>query len=755
MRPGAEIVFTKIPTMRIKVKIYLLVFLLSAYSVEAQEFTPMGTWRSHFNYEQTTLVERTTSKIFAAASHGLMYYDWEDGSINKLSKVDGLSDVGISALAYDPDSEYLTIGYESGNVDIITSEGIENLPILLHSNVTENKTINHVSFYAGNMNLSTDFGVLVLTTDNQVKEAYQNLGENGEVLAVRNSIVMEDIMYLATEDGVLSASLINGDNLQDFNNWTRHTGSSVYKTDMVSVAANNQIIYASTTSEIYKLSESIWSDVDLTLNTGEQIVNIKHGLENLLIITDQRVMIMNSSEVISTLVTPAGATVNDIIQETASTFWYADDSEGLSKLENGSAEHIVLAGPLNGIVKLKEQAGNIYAMPEQALDYTIPTTNGTGYSVFRLGNWTTNSPDDIEGFTNISDVLVLNENEWVSSFGKGILKADGIVDYTNSPLQEVGVGTGNTLVSGFAVDQSDHIWVTYFDAYSLYRWDGAEDWQPFDFGSSAAAEPTSIAINENNQVWMALGLQNGQGVLAYDIETEVSRYLTSSSTSLPSNQVNDIVFGKDDEVWLATDKGLAYFPFSFGIIEDQTIDVTLPIFEDQVLFEDKEVLSLAVDGGNRIWIGTHDGLWLFEEGFSKLIEHFTSANSPLPSNTVFDLNIHPATGELFVATDQGVVSYRTHATQGSDTHQQVKIFPNPVLPTFEGWVGLSGLANDVNVKITTVSGQLVREVNASGGGASWDVRDYLGQRVATGVYLVFSANEDGSETFVGKIAVID
>lgn len=741
--------------MRAKVGFFLLVLLLMAFSIEAQELIPMGTWRSHFNYEQTTLVEKTTSKVFAAASHGLMYFDQEDGSINKLSKVDGLSDVGISALAYNSDSEYLTIGYQSGNVDIITSEGIQNLPILLNSDVTENKEINHVSFYARNMNLSTDFGLLVLTTENKIKEAYQNLGENGEVIAVRNSVVMDDVLYLATEDGVISGSLTNGDNLQDFNNWSRYTGSLVYNTDMVSVAMSNQIVFAASASTLFKFSDDNWTDMAIVLEAGESIKNIKEGVENLLITTNQRVLIMNNSEVISTLDAPSDAVINDIFQESTSAFWYADDLSGLSKLENGSVEHIVLAGPLNGIVKLKEQAGDIYALPEQASDYAIPASNGKGYSVFKSGNWTTKTPSDIDGFANISDVLVLNDNELISSFGKGILITDKVIDYTNSPLQEVELGTGNTLVSGLAIDQSDNIWVANFDAYSLYQWNGIDDWQPFDFGSSAAAEPTSLAINENNQAWMTLGLQNGQGVLAYDIEAEISRYITATATSLPSNQVNDLAFGKDDEIWFATSKGLAYFPFSFGIIEDQTIDVTLPIFEDRILFEDKEVLSLAIDGGNRMWVGTKDGLWLFDENVSNLIEHFTSENSPLPSNTVIDLSIHPETGELFVTTDQGVVSYRTNATEGLDTHQNVKIFPNPVLPNFEGWVGLSGLANDVNIKITTVSGQLVKTVNASGGGASWDVRDYSGRRVATGVYLVFSSSGDGSETFVGKIAVID
>ncbi len=720
-----------------------------------QELIPMGTWRSHFNYEQTTLVEQTDSKIFAAASQGLMYYDLEDRSINKLSKVDGLSDVGITALAFNADSEYLTIGYQSGNVDIINSEEIKNLSVLLDSDITENKTINHVSFYDGNMNLSTDFGLLVLTPENLVKEAYQNLGENGEVVAIRNSVVFNDNLYLASEVGVLSGSLTNGDNLQDFNNWERYAGSSVYNMDIKSVAVSNGIIYAANTSEIYKLSSGEWLEISITMEVGEEIIEIKKGMERLLILTNQRIMTLNSEESISILATPSNAHINDIIQESASTYWYADNLRGLSKLEGGHADHIVLAGPLNGIVQLEFQASSVYALPAQAIDYTMPADNGVGYSVFKSGEWITKTPSDLVDFSNVSDILNVNDTEYIASFGKGILKADNIIDFTNSPLQEKETNTGNTLVTGLALDQSGNIWLTNLDAYSLYKWDGAEDWQPFDFGTSAGAEPTSIKINSNNQVWMTLGLQNGQGVLGYDIEAEASRYITASATSLPSNQVNDVAFGKDDEIWFATDKGLAYFPFSFGVIEDQTIDVTLPIFENKVLFEDKQVLSLAVDGGNRIWVGTKDGLWLFDENVSSLIEHFTLENSPLPSNTVIDLCIHPETGELFIATDLGVVSYRTNSSEGFDTHQQVKIFPNPVLPNFEGWVGFSGLANDVNIKITTISGQLVSEVNAAGGGASWDVRDYLGRRVRTGVYLIFSATGDGSETFVGKIAVID
>lgn len=736
--------------------IYIFV-CLSLVPLFGQELIPVGTWRSHFNYEQTHLVEKTTSKIFTATAQGLMFFDKEDGSINKLSKVDGLNDVGITALAYNAESEYLTLGYQNGNVDRITSDGIQNLPVLLNSDVTENKTINHISFYEGNMNLATDFGLLVLTAENKVKEAYQNLGENGEVIAIRASVIANDIMYLATEDGVISGELTTGDNLQDFNNWERFGSSPIYGQDIVDVALANGRVYAVSEDELYKQIGDAWSTISISLSVGEAILDIREGINSLLILTNTRVLEASSTDAITEVNFPDNAQINDVLQEDEDTYWYADESLGLSKVENEAIEHIVLNGPLNGIEKLKIVSGEVYAFPTLATNYASPVSNALGYSVFSSGTWKTIQPAEIQDVSNISDVLPMTDGLLVSSFGDGLLntQTNQIIAFTNSPFEEREAGTGNTLVSGMAKDRSDQIWVSAFSPNSLMKWDGADLWETYSFPSSAAEEPTSIAINSLDQIWMSLGLAGGRGILAYDIETEESRFISTASTNLPSNQINDIAFGKDNEIWLATDLGLAYFPFSFGIIEDQSVDVSLPIFDQSILFQDKKVNAIAVDGGNRLWIGTDDGLWLFDEGFSELVHHFTVDNSPLPVNSVIDLAIHPETGELFVATDEGVVSYRTASTDGIYAHDQVKIFPNPVLPDFEGWVGMSGLANDSRVKITTVSGQLVREINAAGGGASWDVRDYTGSRVSTGVYLVFSASADGSETFVGKIAVID
>lgn len=755
MKPAVEVAFMKILKQIMRNSLTITILLVSL-GAAAQELIPIRTWRSHFNYEETKLVEKTENKIFAATTQGLIYYDSEDQSINRLSKIDGLSDAGITAMAYNSEGQMLVLGYETGNVDVITTEGIQNLPALLNSDITENKKINQISFYRGMINLSTDFGLLVLTEENKIQEAYLNLGAAGQITKVRSSAILNDVMFLATEVGVLSGVLNSGDNLQDFNNWERYDGSLVHANDIIAVASSNAEMYALSMTSLYKLVGNTWLQVAYGLNAEESFTGIRNGMNGLLIRTNLRTLLLDESDTFTALSLPTGAAVNDILQENETVYWYADQSKGLSRLHQSEVTHMVLNGPLSNAEKVKFQAGSIYAMPAINTNITAPLSNGLGYSKFDEGQWSTLRPEDLEGFSNITDVLTTNDATLITSFGNGLLNLQSgeVVNYTNSPLDEIESGTGNTLVTAMTRDENNNIWLANFGNYSLLRRNDEELWDRFDLGFQAA-EPISMGINSNNQLWMSLGLTEGSGILAYDIESASSRYLTTSATSLPSNQVYDIAFGKDGEVWFATDQGVAYFPFSFGVIQDQTIDVSLPVFEESTLFDGKEVYALTVDGGNRVWMGTSEGLWLFEDNASELLEHFTVNNSPLPSNRILDLVINPATGELFIATDNGMVSYRTNATDATNKHQQVRIFPNPVLPDFDGWVGLSGLASDVGIKITTIAGHLIREVRAQGGAASWDLKDYTGRRVGTGVYLMFSASDDGSETFVGKIAVVD
>jgi len=163
-----------------------------------------------------------------------------------------------------------------------------------------------------------------------------------------------------------------------------------------------------------------------------------------------------------------------------------------------------------------------------------------------------------------------------------------------------------------------------------------------------------------------------------------------------------------------------------------------------------------VDGANRKWVGTdRGGVFLFSEDGTKQIYHFTAENSPLLSDRIVCIALS-LDGEVFFGTDKGVISFRGTATPGGDTNEDVYAFPNPVKSDYEGYIAIKGLVNNAQVKITDVNGVLVYSTQAEGGQAVWwDGKNFDGRKVQTGVYLVFAANDTGTEKVVTKILFVN
>nr|WP_255749800.1 T9SS type A sorting domain-containing protein [Pontibacter liquoris] len=154
-------------------------------------------------------------------------------------------------------------------------------------------------------------------------------------------------------------------------------------------------------------------------------------------------------------------------------------------------------------------------------------------------------------------------------------------------------------------------------------------------------------------------------------------------------------------------------------------------------------------------MGTDNGLWLFSPDGDELIRHFTTQNSPLPSDKVQSVTVEHQSGEVFVATDAGIASYRAEATITENPPACAYVFPNPVRRDYTGMVGVSGLPNNADVRITDITGTLVYKTHATGGTLAWDVRDYNGKRVKAGVYLVMSSDGKGGHACITKIAVLE
>jgi len=269
-----------------------------------------------------------------------------------------------------------------------------------------------------------------------------------------------------------------------------------------------------------------------------------------------------------------------------------------------------------------------------------------------------------------------------------------------------------------------------------------------------------MIIDDFGNKWI---INEDQGILIYgdnrtplDMNDDWSLTLKSgiNQGNLPNNSVTSLVKDRDGAIWVGTQEGITVFADLFPISQGQVSDARAPSFERRPLLKDARINSIAVDGGNRKWIGTNDGVFLFSEEGNNLIHSFTENNSPLLSNIINDIEVDQTTGEVFFATSKGLVSFQGDATAGSRECDEVFVFPNPAFTDSEGGITIRGSGAESVVKITTVSGTLVKQVQSQGGTAVWDGRDVRGVKVRSGIYLALIADDNGDNACIGKFAVI-
>ncbi|MGD1840154.1 MAG: T9SS type A sorting domain-containing protein [Thermonemataceae bacterium] len=397
-----------------------------------------------------------------------------------------------------------------------------------------------------------------------------------------------------------------------------------------------------------------------------------------------------------------------------------------------------------------------------------PLQRESGFYQFQQGLWTNyNSAGTSDAITTpaIRDLTSaaydpLTGTTYLVSFGEGILLRDSEGAFSlinNTSMQTPFFGNITVALTDVVVDLAGNAWFTQYEPSSggapLHLFT-AQGWQSFPSINSATNRPLELLIDLNAYKWIRLEPSFTAGGLWVIDETNTrNKYLNSTIGNLNNERVLSMVQDKEGTIWLGTEDGVMVVFDSFNVF-NEGFQVTIPTFEGRPLLRNEAVKCIAVDGGNRKWMGTENGVFLFDEEATQLIAHFTTDNSPLLSNNLLDIVIQGGTGEVFFCTDQGIISYRADATEASDSFGDVRIFPNPVRPDFDGMVAIEGLAQNADIRITDISGKLIFRTTANGGTATWNIRDYNGNRAATGVYLVFATNQSGEEATVGKIAVV-
>ncbi len=741
-------------------KTFVLVLLSVLFYIDGvcQGDIPMGTWRLHLSYNTLIDLVNSDTKVFAASQNGIIILDKPSSELTTITKMDGLGNGEISAIGFH--QGVLLIGFENGLINFISESEIVELDRLSESTaIAGSKRINHFQFIDNLAYLATDFGVAVLDIKNlTVKETYRDLGSDGTLLKIVKSAVYQDSLFLATEKGVISGSLDPSSNLLDFRNWNRYDEGDLDK-PVSAIATFDDQLYASISGEgIYRLNAGAWFKEPFF--QSEDYNDISSSADHLLIAAANSVHLVDKQGGQSTI-TPAGefSAPHRVVEDVNGMLWIADDENGLVRYSNGSYSNFTPLGPSgnepwrlrlspSGVVNLRGGYDNSFNPLER--------TNTADQ--FQNGVW---SNVGLDLTYDITDFAVMGDRDYFSSFGFGVqsVSSDGaafIYDDSNSPLINSDPPNNAVFITSLQ-SGSDGLWVAnYGVANSLHLLKPDLTWESFSFPTTQSQYPVELLVDGLDQVWALIDPAQGGGLFVFNRASNKSRYLFNQAGQggLPSNVTLSIARDREGQIWVGTDQGVAYFPNPANIFEG-SIDALRPIFENRFLLRDETVNTIAIDGGDRKWFGTDNGAWLFEDAGETLIYNFTSENSPLLDNHVVSIVSQAQSGEVFFATDAGLSSFRSNASESTLDFVNVKIFPNPVTREFVGQITINGLYTDAIVKVTDVSGRLIWETRANGGTATWSARQANGDRVGSGMYLVFATSEDGDERHVGKIAIID
>ncbi|MEQ9231996.1 MAG: hypothetical protein RIF46_15035 [Cyclobacteriaceae bacterium] len=717
--------------------LWLLTFHLGAQNI------PVDTWRSHYSYTSGRILEVANETIFCAAENGLFSLSMDGFSTRKFGKESGLGGARVTALHFVPDLQVLVVGYESGLIDLIYSDGnITTIRTVRDAPIVAEKSIKSIAANSERAYLATGFGVVYLDLVNErVVESYRSIGVGGAQLSIDEVLVSGDSLYIISEQGIQAGSF--DDNLLDFNDWVvfDETNSGVFRH---LVSHDGKLFVVEDGDQLWSFDGAIWSSTGLVF---EAEVKSFYSGSSLFALTNSK--IFSVDETIN-LELDEGAFLsgNDLVI-TNDYMFVADGDLGLLAGQ-GSLVSRNPVGPISDYpTKMQWLDGTLYSV----FGPSPLTYNGTfdeiGYSKFSKGSWENEAIGD---FSNITDVASIGGNLFFSSMGHGLYDYDNgmIFNDTNSPL-EVSTGVGTVDLTSLE-SYGNSLWITANNtSNSIIKYENSE-FVAFDQDATGTRYPADLEISNEGVLWIRKGSFEGGGLSVFSPATQEQRSM-STSAGLPSNQTTGFDIDGEDRVWISTTDGLATydgasFPFN-------SFNITVPIFQNGFLFEDEQINDVMTDGGDRIWVATLNGVWVLEDDLSEVVARYTSENSPLPSNEIRSFAYDEDTGEVFISTSKGLVSYRSASSKGQLVHSaSIKVFPNPVLSGFSGEVGITGLVKNATLKITDVKGRLVKEITANGSSASWDLTTHIGGRVQAGIYLIFSSSDDGQETMVGKIAVL-
>ncbi len=712
----------------------LIGLMLTAKPLHAQwQLGPTGTWRAHFSNESIGQIVKG-DQLYVVAANQIIQIDAKKET-TYLNTTTGLHAIGIHKIAWHPIENQLIIVYKNSRVDIVQRDQVTLIDDIQMSSLYADKAINDLIVFNNKAYLSCNFGIVVLDLLKKEIKATYFPNNNRKTVKVLQTIVHQNKLFALTENGIWS-------NTVDQNSsWIQEDTMGVSGIKNMFVFKNQ--LYFNNQQKIYPYKTNIAS-FQITSGTIETITVDEDRILAGVSYVNNGALIQFNSNLPNTVLVDSTILAQPIgILKDGNTIWVADAKKGLYE-KSDQSKWFALGGPLSAAY------GSIAFSDKQLL--MSYGADKIGLSSLNEKGWSNLTQIENIKINNVEAVSIdPKDQSWWIGMGNQLINYDRnkkTIEQTipNPPngaiksIQQKTDGTFALLKEGFGVViKENNQWNSY----------------PIQQGFSAT-NFKKIVVGDNGLSWIIGPKQ--QGVLLFQKinSKENWRQLNTGkgSGNLPSMEVTAIAEDKDGTIWVGTDYGIAIF--QCNSIND-ACDAYIPIVESNgfngYLFQRETIHCISIDGGNRKWIGTNNGAWLISKDGTEVIQHFTTENSPLPSNTVLSIGIEPSEGDVFFFTKNEIISYKGNATEPSATQSAIKIYPNPIAPNYNGPILIKNLVNNALVKITDINGQLMMQTRAIGGQAIWNGRNQYQQKVASGIYLIFVRDDLGNEKAVGKIMI--
>jgi len=758
---------------------YLLVLFfcwILLFQSQGQSIPPIGQWREHVPFSNVFHVVQSGGLIYSVSPFGYILYDPIKKELQRKTKVSGLNGSRIIKFAKDPATEKIAVVYSNFNMDIIEEDKVYNIPDIFLKATAVDKTINNLVWQNNLLYVSTNLGIIVVDPiRKEIKDTYKTATQLPGSRINQVAFLGSDI-YAATSIGIKRTAL----NVQ----WPGNLNDWFLETDNLLVSGECQTILNWKGNLVVQKKDSVLIKVGASWKTlyisQKPISAINTSGDKLFIMTSTAGVgsILQFSSPVESYQTINSAFLSMPLYSAVSSdgIWVADQKNGLLKISGSNTEKINIDAPAD----IAKGSGRYFNGEVIASSGSINADwkgelNPSGFFIFDGNNWTNYNKQESLLPDSISDIVdvvrnITNNKLYAASFGGGLIELDkGKIKIfkQGSPISSSLNTPGNYYVSGLAIDQKQNVWVSNFgSAPSLLVKKSDDSWTsfniPFSFTENAVGK---IMIDASNRKWIIS--PRGNGLFCFDDKGTIDQKNDDSwrffqqgkgSGNLPSSNVLSVTSDRDGFIWVGTDKGIGIIQCTNNIFSSGACEAILPVVKQDnfngLLFGEESVNDIAVDGANRKWVATNNGVWLISPDGQRIIYHFNESNSYLLSDHVFQVVVQEKTGEVFFFTENGICSFVSTATEPAIEKLRPVVFPNPVPPAYSGTIAIRGLKENAWVRITELDGKLVYQTRSLGGQAIWNGRTYKGEKISSGVYLVMVSDEFNEQQLATKIFFI-